>query len=67
MPMDACSLPPRLFILRYGKRGEPVRDSNDEIIYFDSKEEAKRQRDELNHTASPPIFVVSLGPDHKRK
>ena len=67
MSMSASLLPLRLFILRYGKRGDPVRDSNDKIIYFDNKEEAKRQRDELNHTASPKIFVVSNGPDHKRK
>ncbi len=59
--------PLRLFMLRYGKRGEPVADSNGDIIYFDDKEEAKRQRDELNHTALPKIFVVSNGPDHKRK
>lgn len=67
MNMGASSLPLRLFILRYGKRGDPVRDSNNKIIYFDDKEKAKRQRDELNHTASPKIFVVSNGPDHKRK
>jgi len=75
MPMDVSFLilsrpkpkPLRLFMLRYGKRGDPVKDSNGNIIYFDNKEEAKRQRDELNHNAVPPIFVVSNGPDHKRK
>lgn len=67
MSTGASSLPLRLFMMRYGKRGDPVRDSNDKIIYFDNKEKAKRQRDELNHNAVPPIFVVSNGPDHKRK
>jgi hypothetical protein len=57
--------PLRLFMLRYGKRGVPVRNSNGQAIYFTTKEEAKRSRDELNTGLTPPIFVVSIGPDHK--
>jgi hypothetical protein len=52
-------------MLRYGKRGNPVRNSNGQILYFDDKEIAKRSRDELNTGLIPPIFVVSNGPDHK--
>jgi hypothetical protein len=57
--------PLRLFMLRYGKRGSPVRNFSGQILYFDDKEIAKRSRDELNMGATPPIFVVSNGPDHK--
>jgi len=59
--------PLRLFMLRYGKRGAPVRNSQGNILYFKTKEEAKRSRDELNTGATPPIFVVSHGPDHQPK
>ncbi len=55
----------RLFVLRYGKRGEVVRNSLGQITYYDNKEVAKRVRDELNEGANPPIFVVSNGPDHR--
>jgi hypothetical protein len=54
----------RLFCLRYGKYGPKVRDSRGFIIYFDDKERAKRNRDELNTGLDRPIFVVSHGPDH---
>ena len=54
----------RLFCLRYGKYGPKVRDTKGHIIYFDDKERAKRQRDELNTNLDQPIFVVSHGPDH---
>lgn len=57
----------RLFILRYGKRGPPVRNSQGNILYFRCKEHAKQNRDELNTGLIQPIFVVSNGPDHKRK
>lgn len=56
--------PLRLFCLRYGKYGPKVRDSKGHLIYFDDKERAKRQRDELNTGLDRPIFVVSHGPDH---
>jgi hypothetical protein len=56
--------PLRLFCLRYGKYGPKVRDSKGNLIYFDDKEKAKRQRDELNTGLDRPIFVVSHGPDH---
>jgi hypothetical protein len=52
-------------MLRYGKRGNPVRNSSGQILYFDDKEIAKRSRDELNMGLTPPVFVVSNGPDHK--
>ncbi len=67
MSTNACSSTDnlRLFILRYGKRGNPVHDSSGQILYFNDKEIAKRNRDELNTGVTPPIFVVSNGPDHK--
>lgn len=68
MPTSASSStdnpPLRLFCLRYGKYGPKVRDSKGHLIYFDDKEKAKRQRDELNTGLDRPIFVVSHGPDH---
>lgn len=68
MSTVAClSDKPRLFMLRYGKRGDPVRDSTGRILYFNNKEQAKRNRDELNIGITRPIFVVSHGPDHKPK
>ena len=69
MSMSASSSgkPLRLFMLRYGKRGAPVRNSLGHIIYFDDKERAKRNRDELNTGLDQPIFVVSHGPDHRPK
>jgi hypothetical protein len=69
MPTSAFSSdePLRLFCLRYGKRGPPVRNSLGHIIYFDDKERAKRNRDELNTGLDQPIFVVSHGPDHQPK
>ena len=69
MPTSAFSSvePLRLFMLRRGKRGQPVTNSLGQIIYFDNKEQAKRSRDELNTGVSRPIFVVSHGPDHKPK
>lgn len=65
MTASLSSKPLRLFMLRYGKRGNPARDSTGSVFYFDNKESAKRTRDELNMGATPPIFVVSNGPDHK--
>lgn len=70
MSMSACSSsdkPLRLFCLRYGKWGPPVKDSRGFIVYFDDKERAKRNRDELNTGLDRPIFVVSHGPDHQPK
>jgi hypothetical protein len=69
MPTSACSSTDnprnlRLFCLRYGKFGHKVRDSIGHIIYFNDKESAKKQRDELNQGLTRPIFVVSHGPDH---
>lgn len=70
MPTSACSSsdkPLRLFMLRYGKYGPLVKDSRGFIVYFDDKERAKRNRDELNTGLDRPIFVVSHGPDHQPK
>ena len=69
MQTNACSSTDnlRLFMLRYGKWGAPVRDSTGRILYFNDKESAKRNRDELNTGLDRPIFVVSNGPDHKPK
>lgn len=71
MPTSASSStdnrPLRLFMLRYGKWGPPVKDSRGFIVYFDNKEKAKRTRDELNTGLDRPIFVVSHGPDHQPK
>ena len=69
MPTNACSSTDnlRLYMLRYGKRGAPVRDSTGRIIYFNDKESAKRQRNEHNTGVNPSIFVVSTGPDHQPK
>lgn len=50
----------RLFIIRRGKRGEPVRDDDHSILTFPSKPEAKKMRDSLGAE-----YVVSYGPDHK--
>jgi hypothetical protein len=49
----------RLFIIRRGKRGEPVRDEHS-VLTFPSKQEAKAVRDSLGAE-----YVVSYGPDHK--
>jgi len=50
----------RLFIIRRGKRGEPVRDDDHSVLTFPSKMEAKKVRDNLGAD-----YVVSYGPDHK--
>lgn len=47
----------RLFIIREGKNGKPLRDESGKVVYFNDKMLAKRQRDEGQ--------VVSYGPDHK--
>ena len=47
----------RLFILRDGRKGRPVRDENDNVLFFDNKMAAKAVRKEGQ--------VVSLGPDHR--
>lgn len=50
----------RLFMLRHGKGGPPVKGENGEVLYFGSKPEAKAERDKRSGT------VVSLGPDHHK-
>jgi hypothetical protein len=50
----------RLFMLRYGKQGAPVKDEDGSIMYFSSKMEAKQTRDAFGSN-----IVVSIGPDHK--
>jgi hypothetical protein len=50
----------RLFALRRQKRGPLVTDQFGEVIYHDSKMNAKRHRDRLARGA-----VVTFGPDHK--
>lgn len=51
----------RLFIIRRGKQGEPVRDDDNSILTFPSKQEAKKVRDRLGDN-----YVVSYGPDHRK-
>ncbi len=51
----------RLFMLRRGKQGQPVRDDDHTIPTFPTKSEAKRIRDSLGGD-----FVVSYGPDHRK-
>jgi hypothetical protein len=51
----------RLFIIRRGKRGEPVRDDDHSILSFPSKPLAKQVRDQLGGE-----YVVSYGPDHHK-
>jgi hypothetical protein len=51
----------RLFMLRRGKQGQPVRDDDHTILTFPTKSEAKRIRDSLGGD-----FVVSYGPDHRK-
>ncbi len=48
----------RLFALRRQKRGPLVTDQFGEVIYHDSKMDAKRHRDRLARGA-----VVTFGPD----
>jgi|694.fasta_scaffold00761_14 hypothetical protein len=55
----------RLYMLRYAS-GRAYRTANGEYVYFNSKDEAKRQRDALNRAVTGEKAVVSLGPDHKR-
>jgi len=47
----------RLFIIREGKNGRPLRGEDGKVLYFNDKMLAKRQRSETQ--------VVSYGPDHK--
>lgn len=50
----------RLFMLRHGKQGAPVKDEDGSIMYFDNKIDAKQTRDLLGSEV-----VVSYGIDHK--
>lgn len=50
----------RLFMLRHGRGGNPVRDEDGTPLYFGNKMEAKKVR-ELYKGA-----VVSFGPDHDK-
>lgn len=52
----------RLFMIRIQKKGPPWRDENGRVAFFETKEAAKRVRDQLNL----PRAVVSNGPDHKK-
>jgi hypothetical protein len=47
----------RLFMLRHGRGGQPVKDEQGQVIYFNDKMIAKKARLEDQ--------VVSYGPDHK--
>lgn len=51
----------RLFIIRRGKKGDPLRDDDHSPITFPSKEEAKALRNKLGEP-----YVVSYGPDHRK-
>jgi len=48
----------KLFVLRHGKGGAIVKDSEGNPLYFHDKMIAKSQRKEGQ--------VISLGPDHRR-
>ena len=50
----------RLFMLRYGKGGAPVKDEDGSIMYFGNKQDAKQTRDMFGGDT-----VVSYGIDHK--
>lgn len=50
-----------LFILRRGKKGDPLRDDDHSLITFPSKGEAKALRNKLGEN-----YVVSYGPDHHK-
>jgi len=47
----------RLFIIREGKNGRPLRGDDGKMLYFNDKMVAKNHREEGQ--------VVSYGPDHK--
>jgi hypothetical protein len=51
----------RLFMLRRGKLGAPVKGADGAVTYYGNKMEAKRARD-----AGEPGLVVSFGPDHNK-
>ena len=50
-----------LFILRRGKKGDPLRDDDHSLITFSNKEDAKALRNKLGEN-----YVVSYGPDHHK-
>lgn len=50
----------RLFSLRHRRKGPLIKDQFGDVIYYDNKMEAKRQRDRMGGQT-----VVSFGPDHK--
>lgn len=50
-----------LFILRRGKKGDPLRDDDHSLITFTNKEDAKALRNKLGEN-----YVVSYGPDHHK-
>ena len=48
----------KLFMLRYGQGGRPVKDEHGNVIFYNNKSVAKRNRGD-NH-------VVSYGVDHRK-
>jgi hypothetical protein len=50
----------RLFAVREYRKGPLITDQFGDVIYYDNKTVAKRQRDRIGGRA-----VVTLGPDHK--
>jgi len=54
----------RLFMLRTRKRGLPITENN-KTVYFESKVEAKKMRNDLRNKGFWPDCVVSFGPDHR--
>jgi hypothetical protein len=50
----------RLFVLRTTKGGAPVKGTDGQPLYFESKPEAKKARDTMGGT-----IVVSRGPDNR--
>ena len=50
----------RLFMLRHGKNGAPVKDDGGDVMYFANKQQAKQTRETFGGGV-----VVSYGKDHK--
>jgi hypothetical protein len=52
----------RLFMLRRGKSGSPVKGEDGAVMYFGNKMEAKKARGNPENSE----LVVSFGPDHNK-
>jgi hypothetical protein len=50
----------RLFALRHRRKGPLVKDQFGDVVYYNNKMDAKRQRDRKGGDT-----VVTFGPDHR--